>query len=99
MFTGRIVSFQRATGGTAIGVHTDEATSETFVLTHPGSDDPTKWFLLRGKPFGEADWEKIRSGDEHLRPGVRARVWVCDDGSNPVIDWLPPTPARKQASE
>lgn len=71
-------------------MHTDEDTSEKFILSHPDSADPTKWFLMRGKPFEPSDWERIESAENRLRPNMRATVWVCDDGTTPIVDWLPP---------
>jgi hypothetical protein len=89
-FTGRVLYFHRATGRTIIRVHTDENTREQFRLRHPGTSDPSKWFLLRGEPFKPDDWKLIESARNQLRPNLRATMWVCDDGSNPVIDWRPP---------
>ena len=89
-FTGTILSYSRALGRTEIRIRTDEETTEKFVLQHPKSEDPSLWFLLRGIPFQGPDWAAIESEKGRLRPNTRATVWVCDDGSNPMVDWRPP---------
>ena len=88
-FTGTILSYSRALGHTEIRMRTDEHTTEKFVLQHPKSEDPSLWFLLRGMPFKGPDWAAIESEKGRLRPNMRATVWVCDDGSNPIVDWRP----------
>lgn len=90
-FTGSVLSFHRSAGRVVITVRTDEDTSENFVLSHPTSEDPAKWFLMRGKPFERSDWEQIESAENRLRPKMRATIWVCDDGTSPIVDWLPPS--------
>lgn len=89
-FTGIVLSYSRATGRTTLRLRTDEATTESFTLRHPQSDDPAKWFLLRGEPFTSHDWRLIETSKSHLRPKMRATVWVCSDGTNAVVDWQPP---------
>lgn len=89
-FTGRVLSFSRTHVRTVIRMRTDEDTTEKFTLHHPKSNDTKKWFLLRGKPFERSDWAVIESARNRLRPNMRATVWVCDDGTNPIVDWRPP---------
>ncbi len=89
-FTGRVLSFSRTNVRTVIRMRTDEDTTETFTLHHPESDSAMKWFLLRGEPFEQSDWALIESARNRLRPKMRATVWVCDDGTNPIVDWRPP---------
>ena len=89
-FSGRVLSFYRSTGRTVLRMRTDEATTEKFALKHPSSNDPSKWFLLRGESFKQSDWAVIESGRNRLRLKMRAIVWVCDDGRNPIVDWRPP---------
>jgi hypothetical protein len=89
-FTGKVLSYSRATGRTTLRLRTDEATTEQFTLRHPKSDDPTKWFLLRGEPFTANDWPVIEVSKSRLRQNMRATVWVCSDGTSPVVDWQPP---------
>lgn len=90
-FTGRVLSYDRSAGRISIGMRTDENTSEEFSLSYAKREDPTKWFLLRGQPFPRGDWAVIESAAGRLWPQTRATIWVCDDGSNPIIDWLPPS--------
>ena len=89
-FTGNILLYSRQTGQTKIRMHTDEDTTETFVLRHTGSDDPSKWFLLKASPFKNEDWPAIESKKGRLLSKMRATVWVCDDKRNPIVDWQPP---------
>lgn len=98
-FTGAVRSFDRREEDSVISLESDEGTFETFVLTHPKGADPTKWFLLRGKPFAEHDWPKIHSAGDGLRPNTRATIWVCADGTNPIVDWVPPRPVPERAPE
>jgi hypothetical protein len=88
-FNGRVLSFHRDPERTVIRLHTDANTTEQFTLRHPVGSDATQWFLLRGKSFQPGDWALIESTQNHLRPDMRAIIWVCDDGTNPVIDWRP----------
>ncbi len=89
-FTGTVLSYSRSSARTEIRMRTDENTTERFVLHHPKSKDPSKFFLLRAVPFKQGDWSAIESATGRLLPNMRATVWVCDDGSNPIIDWQPP---------
>jgi hypothetical protein len=88
-FQGRVLSFRRGLDQTVIRLRTDEATTEQLILHYPEGSDLTQWFLLRGKPFQPDDWALIESDKHRLRAKMRAIVWVCDDGTNPVIDWQP----------
>ena len=88
-FTGRILSYQRRPGRVAIRMRTDEATTESFTLRFRRTEDAAKWFLLMGEGFKQSDWSLIERRLYQLRPKMRATVWVCDDGSTPVVDWRP----------
>ena len=88
-FQGRVLSFRRDVDRTVIRLRADEATTEQFILRYPEGSDLTQWFLLRGKPFRPEDWGQIESDKHSLRAKMRAIVWVCDDGTHPVIDWQP----------
>lgn len=88
-FTGRILSYQRSPGRVSIRMRTDEATTESFTLRFRRTEDASKWFLLMGEPFKQSDWALIERRRYQLRPKMRASVWVCDDGSNPIVDWRP----------
>jgi hypothetical protein len=89
-FTGKVIAYQRTRARIMLRVRTDEATTESFTLKLAQNDDPAKWFLLRGEGFKPADWKSIEIARGRLRKSMRATVWVCDDGSKPVIDWRPP---------
>src|SRR5687768_1150327 len=89
-FTGRVLGFKRNNNETFLRMRTDEDTTEAFTLRHPGKGSAAEWFLLRGKVFEPSDWKRIETRRNKLHPGVRATVWVCDDGSTPVVDWQPP---------
>jgi hypothetical protein len=88
-FSGSVLSFQREADRAVIRLDTDEKTTEQFTLRYHEGADPTPWFLLKAKPFQPSDWGLIQSAPNRLRPEMRAIVWVCDDGTNPVIDWRP----------
>lgn len=88
-FTGKILSYQRRPGRVALRVRTDEETTESFTLRFRKNQDAARWFLLRGEPFKQGDWALIERRRYQLRSRMRATVWVCDDGSNPIVDWRP----------
>jgi hypothetical protein len=88
-FNGRVQFFHRDGDRTVIRLRNDEHTTEHFTLRHAEGRDPTQWFLLRGNSFQQHHWVMIESAPNHLRPDMRAIVWVCDDDTNPVIDWYP----------
>ena len=79
---GRVTSHKRAKGKTVLVMATSAGTTETLTVTHPGTDDPSRFYLLEGQPFKKEDW--ARAG----KPGVSAVAWVCTDGPT-VIDWRP----------
>ena len=90
-YEGRVLSYQRRQGRTTIRIRTDWDTTEQVTVRHPGTDNPSKWFLLRREPFRHRDWKFIEVSRNRLRPRMRANIWVCEDGSsNPVVDWQPP---------
>jgi hypothetical protein len=89
-FMGRVTAYQRTHTRIFIRVRTDEETTENFTLKFTRNDDPTRLFLLRGEEFKQNDLKLIEVSTGRLRKPMRAIVWVCDDGSNPVIDWRPP---------
>jgi hypothetical protein len=94
-YAGRVVAWSRTTGRSTIRVHTDWDTDESATLRHAGTDDPSRWFLLRGEPFKPDDWGRIESAKSRVRAGTRATIWACDDGSPVVVDWLPPSESGK----
>lgn len=89
-FMGKVTNYQRTQSRIFIRVRTDEETTENFTLKFTKNDDPTRLFLLRGEEFKQSDLKLIEVSTGRLRNPMRAIVWVCDDGSNPVIDWRPP---------
>ena len=91
-FTGRVLSYRRDKSRITLSMRTDEETSEKFSIPIPTGEDGSKRFLIRGKAFAESDWSLVEVSRTKLRPGMRAIVWVCDDGSAPVVDWRPREP-------
>lgn len=89
-YNGKILAFRRQPGRTMIRVRTDWETTEQVILQYAKNETPIKWFQLNGGRFESDDWKLIESGKNRLRPGMRANIWVCDDGSNPIVDWRPP---------
>lgn len=88
-FTGKILSYQRGPGRVSLRMRTDEATTESFTLRFRKTQEASRWFLMNGEPFKTGDWKLIERRKYRLRPRMRATVWVCDDGSTPIIDWRP----------
>ena len=86
-YAGVVTEYRRENGRTMLTIRTDWDTTERVELKHPGTDDPSRWFLLRGTPFRPGDWKEIEIEPGRLRPKMRASAWVCDDGTNPVVDW------------
>jgi hypothetical protein len=88
-FTGRILAYRRTPARLFLRVRTDEATTESFTIKLSKDEKAETYFLLRGEAFTQNDWQAIESSTGRLKQGMRATVWVCDDGSKPVIDWRP----------
>ncbi|MBL8170928.1 MAG: hypothetical protein JNJ50_22415 [Acidobacteria bacterium] len=89
-FTGRVIAYQRQTGRLTLRVRTDEMTTEQFSLRWGKNEDVSTWLLFRGAQFQEENWTLIERSTGRLRMPMRVTVWVCDDSSQPVIDWQPP---------
>jgi hypothetical protein len=89
-FSGAVLELKRGGAQTSLRMKTDENTVEKFTWKHAGKKSPEEWFLLRTRPFESGDWSKLQTKSGKLRTGMRATVWVCDDGSPPVVDWQPP---------
>jgi hypothetical protein len=85
-----VLAYERKEDRIFVRMRTDEEMDESFTVRLAKTDDAKRWFLMRGEEFKESDWELIESGKGRLKPQMRATVWVCDDGSNPVVDWRPP---------
>ncbi len=89
-YTGEVVQYRRTVKETELRIKTDWGTVEPVQVAHAGSMNPSAWFLVNGQTFAPSDWKRIETSPSHLRTGVRATAWVCDDGRNPVVDWLTP---------
>lgn len=89
-FTGRVASYSRTDERINIVIHTDSETTEKFTLRYSKGADPAQWFLMKAEPFKPDDWKVIESAKGRLRPGIRATIWVCEGGANPVVDWQTP---------
>ena len=87
-FTGPVTYYKCGSGKVLIKMHTDENTFEKFEINYDG-DDPSNLYLLRAEPFKQDDWKEIEVKKGVLRRGMRATVWVCNDGAK-VVDWQPP---------
>ena len=86
VYTGVVIGYQRRVGTTTLRIRTDEDTTEQVSLSHPGTDDPSRFFRMMSEPFTSADWNKIEERKGVLRAGTRAAAWVCTDG-RVMIDW------------
>jgi hypothetical protein len=86
-FTGRVTAYSRSAARIRLTLHTDENTVERFVLKAPFK------LLFQGEPFRESDWARIETRPGRLRPGVRATMWVCEDGGR-MLDWQTPPETR-----
>jgi hypothetical protein len=90
VYTGVVRSYQRELGRTTLSIRTDWDTTETVTIRHAGTDDPSAFFRLLGKPFTAADWPRIERSKGVLRPDVRAAAWVCTNG-RVLVEWeVPP---------
>lgn len=86
--SGRITRYKRTKGKTVLVMDTSADTVETLTVTHPGTDDPSRFYLLEGQPFTKNDWAKVEKRKGELRPNLSAIAWVCTNGPT-VIDWRP----------
>jgi hypothetical protein len=94
VYTGAVRSYRRQTGSTTLTIRTDYDTTEQVSLTHPGTDDPSRFFRMQGEPFTPAEWSRIESRKGVLREGTRASAWVCADG-RVMVDWGVPSETRE----
>jgi len=89
-YTGVVTDYRRANGETTLRIRTDWDTTEQVTLKHPGTDDPSAFFHIEGKPFNAvSDWKRIEQRKGVLLPGARAAAWVCSDGKV-MVDWGAP---------
>jgi len=91
VYDGRVLTYRRRKGTTFLRMRTNFDTTETVTIRHPGTDDPSKFYLLNGAPFANSDWQRIERRKKVLRPGMRANVWVCrgNPAIQPIVDWRP----------
>lgn len=91
VYAGKVVKYTRSRGKTVLVIDTSSDTRETVTLRHPGTDDPTAFFLIQGTPFTAKDWNRIEQKKGRLLPGMTAFAWVCTGGKT-VVDWRPGLP-------
>lgn len=90
-YDGQILAYRRRKGSTFMRIRTNFDTTEEITIRHPGTADPSKFYLLEGKSFTRSDWGRIETRAKVLRRGMRANIWVCrgDPSIQPVVDWKP----------
>ena len=88
-FQGAVLEYSRGKQDISVRVRTDEDTTENFALKWTATEKPETWLLLRGAAFKPDDWKLVEAAPGKLLEGTRIIVWVCDDGSKPVLDWRP----------
>jgi hypothetical protein len=86
VYAGVVQTYRREVGRTTLSIRTDWDTTEQVTLRHAGTDDPSAFFRMQGKPFTAADWPRIERSKGVLRPDVRAAVWVCTGGMV-LVEW------------
>lgn len=91
LYDGQVVSYRRRKGSTFLRIRTNFDTTEDVTIRHPGTNDPSEFYLLNGNAFVRSDWRRIEQREKVLRRGMRANVWVCRGNPTiqPVIDWRP----------
>jgi hypothetical protein len=88
-YSGVVTRFSRERDRTILDIRTDWDTTERVVVSHTDAGGPERWFLLRGRPFGQDGWKAIEAKPGQLRAATRASAWICLDKQNPVVDWNP----------
>jgi len=89
-YSGEVIEYRRAVGETTLRIRTDWDSTERVTLKHPGTDDPSAFFRIEGRPFNAAsDWSRIEQRKGVLVPAARAAAWVCSDG-RVMVDWGAP---------
>ena len=76
-YTGRVTKYTVASGKTTIVIATDEQTTETVVLLHPGAKDASAFYLIGREKFTPEAWARIEVTPGTLAKGQRATAWVC----------------------
>jgi len=90
-YDGEILAYRRRRGSTFLRIRTNFDTTEEVTIRHPGTDDPSEFYLLNGNAFMRRDWRRIEKRPKFLKRGMRANVWVCrgNPSIQPVVDWQP----------
>lgn len=90
-YDGRVLRYRRRRGSTYLRMRTNFDTTEDVTISHPGTNDPSKFFMIDGETFTKDDWRRIEKRSGVLRSGMRANVWVCrgNPSIQPVVDWRP----------
>ena len=92
---GEVKSYSRTSRNVKLAIRTDWNSEESAeVRWTTAAKEAQDYFLLNGEPFKVEDFEKIETKPGKLKNGMRAIVWVCEGGHQPVIDWRPP-PAQR----
>ncbi len=78
-----------ATGKTTIVIATDEQTTETVTVAHPGAKDASAFYLIGREKFTPESWARIEVTPGTLAKGQRATAWVCTNGKV-LVDWERP---------
>lgn len=86
--SGRITSYKREKGKTVLVMRTSADTTERLTVTHKGSDDASRFYLIEGTAFTTRDWTRIEQSKGKLRPKMSGIAWVCSNGTT-FIDWRP----------
>ena len=90
-YDGRVLAYRRRKGSTFLRIRTNFDTTEEVTIRHPGTDDPSEFYLHNGEPCQKNDWRRIETRKGVLKKDMRANVWVCRDDPSvqPVVDWRP----------
>jgi len=90
-YDGQVLAYRRRKGTTFLRIRTNFDTTEEVTIRHPGTDDPSEFYLLNGNAFMRSDWRRIEKRPKSLKRGMRANVWVCrgNPSIQPVVDWQP----------
>ena len=93
LYDGRVLAYRRRKGKTFLRVRTSFDTTEEASIIHPGTDDPSKFYLINGERFTREDWKRIERRKGVLKNGMHANIWVCRDNPSiqPVVDWRLPS--------
>jgi hypothetical protein len=91
LYDGRVLAYRRRKGKTFLRIRTSFDTTEEVNIRHPGTDDPSKFYLINGETFMRDDWKRIETRKGVLKSGMHANVWVCRENPSvqPVVDWKP----------